>query len=425
LTPPQQLVLGRTAAFLAVAGVPMGVELRPFDAGTPPGVPPPRVKEYPVVPPGLPQPGRTIKESLDGFVAANPGYEWIADGQVTRARPVGTVTDSANWLNALVETFDIRDQAMVEALTAFGRLFDPAYDDSRVLGGREGGVPGPPGARLTAIEEAKAHRFSVLVAKTTVRGVLDAIVLGHGAAGWLVSFRGTAPTFANSRVEIVFWKGASVLALPVAPPARALRTDATTPMLVPLPLTFKTMRLALNSLAVKETKVMGFLLGRECAANEPTRMLDLSGLTLAEAVPLVLSHCPGYESQTVNGVLTVAPPGALERDRVLTTRLRVFGVANMPAWGALDALRRTLFREAPRSPAGRPMSPMPAVRDSQMKPVSVKLDKPTVRQVLDALVTAHGALTWVCEPASDNGPMRLSLEGSGWSVSISFGRLPR
>jgi hypothetical protein len=236
----QELILGRTAAFLATAGVPMGIEFRPFDAATPPGVAAPRVQAYPVVPPALPQPRRTIQESLDAFVAANPGYEWIADPQITRVRPVGAMTDSASWLNAPVETFDIRDRTMVGVLTAFGRLFDPAYDESRVVGGREGIGAEQPTARLQAIEEAKAHRFSVSVAKTTVRGVLDAIVLGHGAAGWLVGFRGTSPTFANSLVEIVFWKGASVIAHPGAPPSRPARIDAAPPVIVQLPLTFKT-----------------------------------------------------------------------------------------------------------------------------------------------------------------------------------------
>ena len=122
--------------------------------------------------------------------------------------------------------------------------------------------------------------------------------------------------------------------------------------------------------------------------------------------------------------MVVAPAGALEREKFLNTRLGRFGVANMPAVDAFDALLKSLSPGLGHSLRPSPRSALPEALQSQMRPLDLKLERPTVREVLDGLVKAHGAINWVYEReggsrGGSRGLPTISLEGALWSRSGS------
>lgn len=422
----QRYALGGLRAFLGLSRVPIGVEVRPLDAPTPSAASlPPRVVRLPLglPPPDLP-PGS--RPPIDDFLSRNPDYEAVADGPLFAVGPRGSTGDPENWLNARMPVFEIRDATAEEALTQLERAFDPTYDITRVVASE----PVPPDTavamqRLSAIGRARQRRFSLQRSTPTVREVLNAIVLAHGEASWIVTFRGPTPSREASRIDIVFWRGASVSAHAAEPPPRpTLRRE-----LIQLPLR-RDLLVRGTMLAFMNAPIpLGMELGPECRPTEPPGdrlALDVTGLDAGELVSALVSQCGGYEYKVVGGVLNVGPVGTFDKSDYLTVRKKAFRVSNVPLCDTLTEVHRLVnpqFASPPpsarlmRAPAGAG-GPVPG-HNELLNPVSVELKNATVRDVLNALVTAHGRALWIVERLPEG--LKLSYQAGPNTVFITTG----
>ena len=159
----------------------------------------------------------------------------------------------------------------------------------------------------------------------------------------------------------------------------------------------------------------------------------VAGLALLAAlggVSPVRARCRGYEQTIVGGVLNIGPAGSFERSRILKTRTKEFAVAGVPLCDTLGALHRLLdpgFNQpggsfAPRLMQQRSRAGSAATADDLTKPVSVKVPKATLRDVLNALVSAHGSACWVAEQRPDG--LNLSFQDRN-GTSIGLTHAPR
>jgi hypothetical protein len=434
----QMLVLGSLAGFQARSHVPMGIELRPSGAVIAPDAPPEsRIRALPLTPPRLAggdpravPSSSVIRRALDEFVAANPGYAWATSGLLVHVQPSRAVEDAADWLNAPVASFALSGAAVRDALVALRRLFDPGYDGSRVVAGRmppmQASAASQPRERM---EQAQDRRFDVSLQGVRVREVLDAIVLAHGEASWLVSFDGPAPVADRARIEVVFWQGSSAIAYAGVPPLRPAPVPGNTgsQRLVMLPLTRTSLQSTITRITSAAGYPVGFRAGPECrtaGGARPAQFLDLEALSVREAVDLALSQCPGYERRSFGDIVNIGPAGRFGKDGVLDSRKARFTVTAMPFNETMIELARMIRGSGPAP--GRPLSRVPTTIDSERamaimvdrtRPVTVDLEKATLREALNAVVAAHGAAWWAVDGPSAQGLVRLTLGGASWSQS--------
>jgi hypothetical protein len=355
-------------------------------------------------------------------MADRPGYEWTHDGPVVSVRPVGANADSENWLNSPVERFETSGLTMAETLTALGRTIAPGFSGSHVTARPDADeLLRLPAAIRVPSEAAFARRFSVRVAGVTVRQALDAIVAAHGESGWIAAFRGPRPTRAASRVSVVFWSVGSILVRTDTPPISPTTVPASRrgPM-VSLPLTARRLSVELARLGLAAGRPMGQVLADQCSGGTGQGMLDLRDTNFDDGLRGLLAQCPGHVAESRAGVIVVAPPGALEREKILKVKIRSIRVTELPAahvlWSLSEAI--TGLKHAPmREP---PLTTLEA-RTSWHRPVTLSLKNVSVLDVLNELVKAHGALSWIVSSNPSGDPM-IGLLGEYWGQSVSARR---
>lgn len=120
--------------------------------------------------------GYSVAEALDKIVAAEPRYRWTEDNGVIHLRPKGARADTDDVLNHAVAAFELHGVTLTQALREVRFYLHP---ESRG-GGIVGAGPAP--------RQLGLHRFNVTVSDTTVCGLLDAIVIAHGASSWHVTY---------------------------------------------------------------------------------------------------------------------------------------------------------------------------------------------------------------------------------------------
>jgi hypothetical protein len=120
--------------------------------------------------------GNTLGEALDRIVAEAPRYSWSEENSVVHLRPETARADPDDLLNRPVTVFRLDGVTLSEALREVGFYLRPELRG----GGTVGSGPGP--------RELGLQRFSVTVSNTNLCGLLDAIVIAHGAASWQVTY---------------------------------------------------------------------------------------------------------------------------------------------------------------------------------------------------------------------------------------------
>jgi hypothetical protein len=409
-SPETQLPDRQLVEFMRTLRVPMGVELRPAPA--------PSAIEAVDPWAGLSR-ATPLSDAMARLLSRHAGYEWMKAGPIVSVRPAGSAARDDGWLDQRVDRFDTADLTMAGTLAAFGRLVDPAFSDARVTARPAADeLTRLPAAIRGPTEDAMARRFPVHVERATLRQVLDAIVLAHGEAGWIATNRGEVPVRADSRVTVVFWALGSVAARtgdePVAPASPG--SPGRLPVVM-LPVTEERLPSVLAMIGRAAGIPMALVLTRPCAGGGARGFLDLADADAARAVALVLEPCPGYAAAERNGVMVVAPRGDAEADRLLRTRVDTFRTDDMPA---VEILRRLAGAVGGRylPPVREPPLQTPASRESWSRPVTVTIRKSTVGDVLDAIVKAHGGLSWsLRRDRYDN--MMLELVGDGWAYGMS------
>jgi hypothetical protein len=120
--------------------------------------------------------GDRVGEALDKIVARQPRYSWSEEHGVIHLRPTAARTDERALLSQPIAAFELHDVTLSEALLEVRFHLRPELRGAGILGS------GPQPRQLGL------QRFSVAVANTTLLGLLDAIILAHGAASWHVTY---------------------------------------------------------------------------------------------------------------------------------------------------------------------------------------------------------------------------------------------
>jgi hypothetical protein len=139
----------------------------------------------------------------------------------------------------------------------------------------------------------------------------------------------------------------------------------------------------------------------------------LTGLSLTDAVQLLLRHDRRYLARTAGGVLNIRPLGAIDApDDFLNRVLPRFELDHRPLSEALHAVHLAVdpgYRLPPRHPGRlhtltqRDPERAAVVRAALDRPVTVSLTNSAVRDVLNAMAVADGEMWWYVSYRSNLG----------------------
>lgn len=213
---------------------------------------------------------------------------------------------------------------------------------------------------------------------------------------------------------------------------------------VDLPLTPQGWSKALGALASRERRAVGLeLLPGEAQvfpADKPGTILALDGLSLLQAARLLAQHDTRYAvQQDTGGVLSVRPLASINsRTDFLNRTLAHFELDAQPVVVALDMLHQQLdpaYRVAPRHlerlQALDRQSPGRAarVRAALSRPISLKLENRTIREILNSLAVADGEMWWIVSYDKTLGnyhESRISFVGyDSWTIAAKARHEPR
>jgi hypothetical protein len=361
------------------AGVPMGFEGLPAVG-----------RELSIVSTGKP-----LAEVLDAIVAADARYEWREDNGVILIRPVAAWADPMSSLHAAVGAVTLRETVATDVLDVVARM----------VGVR---TPAPAGP-------ADTRRFSVEVPEgATLLEALNAIVRAHGTLTWALqpSFTGDI-NFPKSIMLFVGPFGVGVGIPAGAVPVRL--TNHASPL--------ASSRSASDSLLDRRVGTRrdgqpvvvagvgasyffwelagaaGVPMGFEALGSSERRPVpragpaevQLTGLTLRDALDTLVRLDPRYEWRDMDGLIVVRPVTAWSN-------------AADPLYRLVDGLR---LDEAPvsrmigafASLLGAPEYLHNSFPDTRR--FSVDVARSTALDVINAIARSHGELCWAWEEMTE------------------------
>jgi hypothetical protein len=147
--------------------------------------------------------GRTLSEALNALLAVVPDPEtverweghkvtWSESNGIVR---VGHFAGRRTFLDETVPLFDVKDYTVVQLLTALHRITDPEHTEKTLS-------PGNPRS-----DPWLARRFTVSKRNSTVRELLDAIILTQGDLSWSVDYRSADGTYSKSVIAFHSFAG--------------------------------------------------------------------------------------------------------------------------------------------------------------------------------------------------------------------------
>ena len=148
----------------------------------------------------------------------------------------------------------------------------------------------------------------------------------------------------------------------------------------------------------------------------------LTGMTLAEAMDRAISEDPRYWWTLTDGVLVIRPLQAWgEREHFLHRTLTSFEIENRNLDGITQLVRQVL--------ADRPVSDQPdrvINTEEGDRRLSLELSGTSIYDTLNAIVRAHGALTWQLSYCREPALQHLSMvvlrtfDGAGVSTAVNM-----
>lgn len=358
LTGQQVAILGRAA------GVPMGFE----------GVLP-RAPRF-----SIRATRRPLRAVLDALIEADPRYEWREDAGVIVLRPIAAWADDTSPLHAALEGLTLDNITAGDALDVLARM----------VGVR------PPSIGLDT------RRFSLQVRPgATWLEALNAIVREHGALTWTIA--PSNPYRAEFPLGIMLNIGASGVGFGV-PADAVLSRDILVSRPEPVPESSILDRIVgtghlgepirahtvNQQLARDVADAVGVPIGFESLrAAEPRAWLSdgvsLSGMTLQQALAVLVALDPRYEWRDANGVIVLRPVNAwLASDNPLFQLVPAVQLQHVPASKAIAKVSALL--SAPHQ------TEFPDTRA-----FSVDVPRGTLFDLLNAISRAHGELSWAWE----------------------------
>jgi|SRR5579862_6095930 len=185
-----------TQSFQAPFGLEMGLEVQ--------------------IPPGMVvKPAKRIDLSgldLVGAVAklsqVTPKYAWVNRNGVTEVRSTEV---SGSFLSTIVPHFELQTTDLPSAIVTVHRLFDAGFPAAKPI--TPGGFSSDAGTTAgRAAQLELLHRpITVSLTRATVADILDAIVVAHGEASWIVRYRQGPASYASAEIGFVLANGQQIL----------------------------------------------------------------------------------------------------------------------------------------------------------------------------------------------------------------------
>jgi hypothetical protein len=304
------------------------------------------------------------------------------------------------------------------------------------------------GTQTGAIEAAKQKPVSVSFREpTTVRDVLDALCQALGSVSW--TLRAQAMTVGRTYyvLEINSPEGWT-LSRSFTPSAAVAPLKRPTPG-IPESLDRDISRVNVSptagtaspflALAAAARMPLGLELAPSAAGivgiNDPRLISRVDSAPLgpgrfSDAFYLLLERAPdtGW-SVGHGGVLNVAPAATIRRiDHFMNRPIGRFEVSGVPASAAIALLRRRMnpeTRVAAASPVepgavGTSQAPRSPVERQLARPITLTLENPTPRDVLNAIVAQNGGVHWILsyEASSPGQPPQAREEDSIITLSL-------
>ncbi|HXG87786.1 MAG TPA: hypothetical protein VNJ02_05555 [Vicinamibacterales bacterium] len=404
---------------LAAAGVTFGIE-------HPPPAPPAPVDFARRPQRTVALAGMRLGDALDAIVREDPRYAWTeVDGRII-VRPSQHSTQRS--LDTRLPSITVSRASMLEALTILSHAIDPARPRPTV--GQMGMQFEIPGTGHAASGPAAARSISVALTNPTAFDVLEAMARSHGLLSWQVHYDAGDDSLAASSIAL---STIGSIATAQSAAMRDLAAKMRGRLRIPVWRSLETML----SLYHQRT---GVLMGLELPPDvEPSPIggppIDLTDLPPAVAVARLVALDSRFEWTDDGGMFSIAPRAEfVSRPTVLDRRLESVVMPGLAAEAALEVLVGAIGGK--RVGGGYGEGGLPG-RDSaeqarrraasRARTVSLSLANVTVREVLNALCRAHGALSWRMRPPSARGrePYHFDLgSADGWSVGLSFSLNP-
>jgi hypothetical protein len=380
----EKLTANEVGALGGAAGVPMGFEAAVL------GEPPPLHVEAS---------GKPLRAVLDAIVAADGRYEWREDGGVAVLRPAAAWTDRNNPLHRSVGAIRFDDAGASDALQIIVALFGQELHPTQRNNLRE------------------TKRFTLDVPAGTVLDALDAIVRSHGTLSWGVEPYPPSPTAPGTVLPpflaslVNGRKGAAIgigVHLDREPgiPGQIERWGRPEPRpggpalerLVGRKATGEPMILRgaydLPELARAARVAMGIELLPPGEPRAGSEGVNVTGLSLREALTALMALDPRYEWRELDGVVVVRPLAAwTQPDHPLS---RETGPARLEQATVVDAVNylHALLEPGMRFTPERD-------RDVEAPRITVNAGRGPLLPLLNAIARSFGELCWLYEELND------------------------
>jgi len=320
--------------------------------------------------------GKSLRDVLDAMTAADPRYEWRWDNEVIVFRPIERWHDGSSALHARIGGFSLDNINAGDALALLARMV---------------GV-------WPVCATTDARRFSVNVGDgATWLEALNSIVRAHGSLTWVI-----APSLHYSAgFPISLYLGGAGFGIPagavlrptVGEPDRPCVATSAEPAILDRvvgttqgvdPLLVESFYSLVPSLANAVGVPIGFQSlpadERAVILNDP---INLTGLTLREALDALVAVDPRYHWQELNGVIVVRPVRAwLDSQDPLFRSIRSVHLQDVQASKPIDLVLAALGRA---EASGFP--------DTRL--FSISLPEGPLLDLLNEMSRQHGELSWV------------------------------
>jgi hypothetical protein len=371
--------------------------------------------------------GLRLGDALEAVVAEDPRFEWTEMGGRILVRATGLGGMSA--LDAPVPAFDVRNAALADAIRALATAIDPGRPAPEVL---QFGMALTAGGLVSSPSGGGERRFTVRVDGTTLLDALDALCRAHGQLSWAVQYDSGGTGLENAVISLVA-PGTRV----TTQSRRAKAESTASPDRLRIPVMRELQ--GMLSLYAQRARV------RFGLERLPHRMetgfldvppLDLTDLPAAVAISRIVDVDSRYEWLDAGGIFHVRPVSARgPAPELLDRRLGPLHFVEITAEAALEALGEALGATLAGSGAGEGGLPGVDEREARRRQgedrarrFSLILPGATLREALNAISLAHGALSWTAgQQPVVRGESRYTLTLSsyeGWSVSRTL-VLPR
>ena len=169
--PSNKSTLDRLVAIAKHYEIPMGIEWI-GGAGT----------EELEVPAAAVSPTPTVRDLLTAIVSRLPDYQLTVQNGVVHIAPPVIAVNNANFLNLVIEDFEVKDNDLFGAAHSLRLAIDMTLHPEEYEGGYAGGYGNAPDHVFTK------KRFSYKSDDLTVRQILDGLVKANGNALWIAEF---------------------------------------------------------------------------------------------------------------------------------------------------------------------------------------------------------------------------------------------